>query len=100
MISPTLHFSEAYDGVLVEFQMRPGTTNALYDAAVSAANRATQKLFPSLKFGGKWMDHGTLLKIEGASSPQLNIGLGKGVGLDIFNENIVGFEILKFVKPK
>lgn len=95
MVSPTQHFSEAYEGVLVKFQMRPGSTGSLYDSAVSVANNATKKQFPSLKLGGKWMDDGTILKIE---KGQLNIGLGRGHGLDVFNENIVGYETLKVIR--
>ena len=92
---PTQHFSEAYEGVLVRFQMRAGTEKALRDVAVSAANLGTKRQFPSLKLGGKWMDDGTLLKIERG---QLNIGLGRGKGLDVFNENIVGHETLKVIR--
>lgn len=40
-----------------------------------------------------WMDNHTLFKIE---QKQINIGLGRnGKGMEIFNRNIVEFEIIR-----
>lgn len=44
-----------------------------------------------------WIQESTLFKIEGTKlgTSQVNIGLGKGKGVEIFNENIINFQIVK-----
>ena len=44
-----------------------------------------------------WTTNNALFKTEGGNYniEQVNIGLGKGKALEIFNENIINFEIIK-----
>ncbi len=91
-ISPTQSFSTAYDGVMIKFQVREGTTASLGNIGVRAhGTRAAQSLpdMPLVKSG--WGKKYALFKPEGE---QINIGLGKGAALDIFNKSITGFEVL------
>lgn len=97
-ISPTLQFSEAYEGILVKFQMAEGTTDALKDIGVRAHGSKSAELLPELpQVKRKWGNSKALFKPEG---DQINIGLGKGKALNLFNDSIVGHETIKVVKPK
>lgn len=91
-ISPTRKFSEDYKGVLVKFQLAEGTTQALRDIGVRAHGKKSEALLPDLPQVKKgWARSKALFKPEG---DQINIGLGKGRALDVFNQGIRGFEIL------
>ena len=91
-ISPTRKFSEAYEGVLVKFQLAEGTTQALRGIGVRAHGKKSEDLLPDLpQVKKRWTRSKALFKPEG---DQINIGLGKGRALEIFNEGIRGFEIL------
>jgi hypothetical protein len=92
-ISPTRSFSEAYEGVLVEFKVNPGTTDALRSIGVtdhSALVRQQLGELPQVSKG--WTANNAFLKGEGT---QVNIGLGRGKALEIFNQNISGYEALR-----
>jgi RHS repeat-associated protein len=93
-ISPTRAFSSNYSGVLVRFQVKPGTTDALRGMGVRAHGQSNAKLFPDLPDVRRgWGNRSALFKKEG---DQVNIGLGKGKALDVFNDSIVGFETVGF----
>lgn len=97
-ISPTQAFSENYAGVLVRFQTKAGTYDKLKNVGFRAHGTKSANLFPELspvKRG--WGKRGAQFKPEG---DQVNIGLGKGKALEIFNDNVVGFETLKFNRVK
>lgn len=90
--SPTRSFSESYDGVLVEFEMKPGTTAKLQEVGVSDGSPLTTQKLPDMptgkEAGGKWPQKYARFKEEGG---QINIQLGRGKGLETFNENIGSF---------
>jgi len=89
-ISPTQSFSESYRGVLVEFKMKPGTLAALESIGVRDTSRLTATTYPNMPVGGKgWGATNARFKGEGQ---QINIGLGTGKALDMFNDNIVGIK--------
>ena len=91
-ISPTRKFSEGYQGVLVKFQVASGTTDTLRGIGVrshGAKSAALLSDLPQVKSG--WGKNKALFKPEG---DQINIGLGKGKALDVFNDSIKGFEVL------
>ena len=93
MISPTQSFSEGYSGVLVKFYLRSGTTQALANVGVSDGSPLTASQYPDMPPVYKgWMNNSAYFKQEGGGEPQINIGLGRGAGLDIFNDGIVGFD--------
>lgn len=91
-ISPTKEFFEDYDGVLVEFLMKPGITSNLQDVGVrdsSVLSKSVHKNMPSVTKG--WKTGNAFFKSEGN---QVNIGLGNGKALDIFNNNIQSYKVL------
>ncbi|WP_312429677.1 hypothetical protein [Lacrimispora sp.] len=91
-ISPTQSFSQGYDGVIIEFQVKAGTTNALESIGLRDVSNLTSAQYPNMPgvLSG-WGSNNALFKGEGI---QINIGLGKGSALDIFNNNITGFKVV------
>jgi RHS repeat-associated protein len=88
-ISPTQSFSEGYDGVTVEFQMKPGTTAALEEIGVRDNSRLTRQQHGDLPpVASGWKEKNAYFKGEGK---QVNVGLGTGDALDTFNDNIESF---------
>ena len=97
-ISPTQAFSEGYDGVLVKFKVKKGTTDKLIDIGVRDESSILADKFPNMpKSKDGWGKNHARFKKE---DEQLNIGLGKGKGLDIFNENIVEVDIINMNNKK
>jgi hypothetical protein len=92
-ISPTQAFSEDYDGRLVEFQLRPGTIEELAGVGVRDDSNIVKALYPDMPEGGKgWAANHARFKGEG---DQINIALGRGPGLEIFNRNIISYREIK-----
>ncbi len=95
-LSPTLGFSESYTGILVRFDLKPGTTKALENIGVRDISKATRESYPDMPIISKgWNKFNAYFKAEGE---QINIGLGKGKALEIFNDNIKKFEKSKEIK--
>ena len=94
-ISPTKGYSEKYDGVLTEIKVKKGTTERLAKIGYrdeSNLVRAKYSSMPQMKNRPKedsWILHNSYFKNEGG---QINIGLGIGDALDIFNDSIIGFK--------
>ncbi|MEN7547394.1 RHS repeat-associated core domain-containing protein [Rapidithrix thailandica] len=92
--SPTKVFSDGYEGVTYEFTMKDGTTAELEKIGVRDNSRLTRRKYldmPEVKPG--WTQNHAYFKQEGPKGrKQINIGLGKGKGLDIFNKNIDSFK--------
>lgn len=101
--SPTLRYIKLkeYDGVIIKFQMQKSTLDELVNIGIrNYATREMMRCFPkmkSVKYIKYWMETNALFKTEGAQLkiPQINIGLGRGKALKIFNNNIINFEIVK-----
>ena len=90
-ISPTKSFSSNYDGVMVEFELNSGTTSSLEQIGVSNGNRAPKirEFYPDMPYVSKgWAENNAQFKWE---TNQINIGLGRGKALEIFNSNISSF---------
>ncbi|MBD2785033.1 hypothetical protein ID858_02200 [Xenorhabdus sp. DI] len=95
-LSPTQSFSESYNGILVRFDLKSGTTKSLEQIGVKDSSRLTRKEFPDMPPISKgWKENYAYFKAEGE---QINIGLGKSKALDIFNDNMVNFEKIKEIK--
>ncbi|MEQ9411347.1 MAG: DUF6531 domain-containing protein [Fuerstiella sp.] len=94
--SPTKAFSEDYKGVTVEFEMKPGTTAELEAIGISDGSPHTKSVYPDMPSPAKtagWNKTNARFKTESlAGKPQINIQLGKGKALDVFNDNIVSFK--------
>lgn len=96
--SPTRAFSDAYDGVLIEFQLKPGTLDRLREMGVRAHGKRNAALMPDLpEVRRNWGRTKALFKAEG---DQVNIGLGTGLALDEFNNSIAGFKVLRAGKAR
>lgn len=91
--SPTREFSENYDGVLVEFKLKSGTTSSLESIGVRDTSKLTLKEYSDLPLVYKgWSSTNSYFKKEGN---QINIGLGNGRALDIFNENVLQYKAVR-----
>jgi uncharacterized protein RhaS with RHS repeats len=89
-ISPTQGFSESYDGVLVKFTVKPGTTEALEGIGVRDNSRIARSEYPEMPpVASGWKEDKAFFKGEGN---QVNIGLGNGTALDTFNQNVESHE--------
>lgn len=90
-VSPTQAFSEAYEGVLVRFTVGKGTTAALEGIGVRDASAATARRYPGMPLVSRgWRNTSAFFKGEGTG--HINIGLGGGRALSIFNRALTGFE--------
>ncbi len=93
-VSPTQAFSKTCEGVLVKFTVRKGTTAALEAIGVLNASAATARRYPDMPLVSRgWRNTSAFFKGEGTD--HINIGLGGGDALDIFNEAITGFERIR-----
>ncbi|MGX3020900.1 hypothetical protein, partial [Ursidibacter sp. B-7004-1] len=101
-ISPLAEYSKNYEGVLVKFTTKPGTSLMLQEIGV-VGNYVTQKyVFPNMLRAEKgWAENNKVqFKLEGKHRDipinkgfgVVNTGLGKSDGLNKFNENIIKFE--------
>ena len=89
-ISPTQRYSERYDGVTVKFEVNPGTSSQLIDVGVSDGTDTVKDILPSMSTDdSSWQEKHARFKGE---RQQINIGLGTGTGLEIFNDNIVSYK--------
>jgi hypothetical protein len=94
--SPTQSYSEAYRGHLVKISVKAGTIEKLKSVGTSDGSADVIKKFGEMPRNSQgWINSKSYFKKEGA---QVNIGLGKGKALEIFNENINGFELVKVIE--
>jgi len=99
--SPTLSYIKnvGYNGTIVKFQMKTGTIEKL--VKIGVRNDSGEKMMLNFSKMNRvkkgWTTNNALFKTEGGNYniEQVNIGLGKGKALEIFNENIINFEIIK-----
>jgi len=76
-------------GTLVKFTLRSGTTDMLEGVGVRDASPATEGAYPDMPGVSRgWTRTSAFFKGEGN---QINIGLGRGKALSIFNDGIIGF---------
>jgi insecticidal toxin complex protein TccC len=93
-ISPAIAYSLKYNGVLVQFTVKPGTWAKIREIAL-VTNKEELNFFPDLSFKkGDWLEEHAKLKKE---SNQITTQVGKGKALKIFNDNIIGFQRIERV---
>lgn len=91
--SPTMSFSEGYSGILVKFYLRHGTIDQLKVIGRTDGHQDVAEQFGEMPLAHSgWINHYARFKREGGSSPQVNIQLGSGPGVDVFNANLITFE--------
>lgn len=97
-ISPDPSYVQKYDGTTVELTVTAETRANLEGIGVRANNPPTQALYPDMPPVSKgWMSDHAQFKVEGVlpdGSPRVNIGLGQGTGVDVFNDGLVGWSEL------
>lgn len=103
--SPTRAFSESYEGYLVQFKMKKGTIDELKLIGVTDGNPLVKRLFGKMpmnsEVGGNWSKSKARFKVETlriTNSKQVNIALGQGEALNIFNNNIIEYQLIKIIK--
>ena len=80
-----------YEGATVQFTVKAGTTDSLLGIGVRNAG-LTAEPYGSLPLVSRgWTSSDAFFKLEGAT---VNIGLGRGAALDIFNSNITNFSLI------
>ena len=103
--SPSLEYIKAIgyggDGHVLKFYVDKGTLKAL--EGIGVRNDGATKLMgyypdmPHVTTVTKWTENNAMFKTEGSAlgMEQVNIGLGKGTALEIFNSNLKAFEVVQ-----
>lgn len=108
--SPSLEYIQAIgyggDGHVVKFYANHGTLNAL--ESIGVRNDATDRMMgyfpdmPHVTTVTGWTQNKAMFKTEGRNlappvgpDGQINVGLGRGPGIDIFNQNLKAFEVVQ-----
>ena len=97
-ISPTEAFSQDYRGVLLKFTLKRGTLSQLENIGVRNTGELINETYgnmPVVKKGWKASNAFFKQETNEAGLQQINIGLGDGKALEIFNKNIQNFEVLR-----
>jgi hypothetical protein len=90
MISPTKAFAADYGDMLFEINVKSSTLSELEEIGVrNIASEHPYEHLPVVKTG--WKPTNAFFKLEGE---QVNIGLGNGKALHIFNANIKSFKLI------
>lgn len=88
-VSPSRECAQCYTGVTVELHVKAGTTSQLEQIGVRDKSTAMRLRYPEMLVSDKGSGaHNSLFKIERGNA---NIGLGRGVALDVFKDNLVHF---------
>ncbi|HEX8343292.1 MAG TPA: hypothetical protein VF657_00930, partial [Actinoplanes sp.] len=95
-ISPTAAYSTKYRGVLTKLTVKEGTTAQLEAIGLRDDSEATRRAYPNMPapetFKGWWK---TRAFFKGEGPNHINICLGRGTALAIFNRNLVDKERLR-----
>jgi hypothetical protein len=93
-ISPSQEYAQGYEGTTVRFTARAGTQDALAGIGIRDPSAVASAAYPDMptpqNFSG-WTRTSAYFKGEGGV---LNIGLGRGPALGVFNDAILGFEVV------
>ena len=91
-VSPLLEYSSKYDGHTVKITTQRGTSAQLQDIGIAANKPASIELPHLSTQTGKWNQTHSRFKVE---SGQMTTQFSQGKALDIFNQNILDFELLE-----
>jgi len=91
-ISPNAAYASQYNGVTVRFTVRNRTVNWLTKIGVRDSSTIVSNMYPSMPSVYKgWMMKNAYFKAEGMI---VNIGLGCGYALELFNKGILSFNAI------
>lgn len=80
--------------MLVQLRMQAGTTEQLATIGVRDASAPTSATYPEMPLVGRgWMAGYAVFKAEG---DQIHIELGRGAALDVFNNHMMGFNVIRW----
>lgn len=89
-ISPSQSFAQEFSGVTVEFEVTGGTTSQLEQMGLKNESKLIDIIYPDMpKVKKGWVNDYAHFKVE---ANRINIGLGQGKGLELFNNNIISFK--------
>lgn len=96
-ISPNREFSEDYDGILVQFNLKPGTRAQLEGIGIRDKPDLAAVTHPDMPSPVKSKCWGLKNARFKGEDDQINIGLGRegGAALKIFNDGIDSFNVLR-----
>jgi hypothetical protein len=88
-VSPSKSYAQQYNGPTVEINVKAGTRSNLAGIGVRNNGPGVSSEFPNMpQVQSGWARSSAYFKQEGDI---INIGLGQGSALDMFNEAITGF---------
>ncbi len=91
-ITPDLNYARGYDGITVKFTVRNRTVNWLTKIGVKDGSTLVGSIYPTMPSVSKgWMATNAFFKAEQGI---INIGLGYGKALNIFNKGILVFGLI------
>ena len=91
-ISPNATYASQYNGVTVKFTVRNRTVNWLAKIGVRDTSALVSSTYPSMPVVSKgWMAANAFFKAECGI---INIGLGFGTALELFNRGILSFGLI------
>jgi hypothetical protein len=91
-ISESAQESARYDGATVQFSVQAGTKDALTSIGVRDTSALASGAYPDMPIvSGGWAETNAFFKGEG---DLINIGLGRGSALDLFNQAIQNWTVI------
>jgi len=92
-ISPSQAYAQGYDGTTVELTVQSGTHDALASIGVRDTSLLAAERYPDMPVvSSGWTQASAYFKNEGEDL--INIGLGRGAALDMFNKALIGFRVV------
>jgi LysM repeat protein len=98
-LSPVPEYAQQYDGTMVRFTTKPGTSAQLQQIGIAANEPAAGHFTGMPTTANNWTQNNARFKFE---SGQMTTQLGQGKALEIYNENMVNFKTLEkpYSSPK
>jgi hypothetical protein len=98
-LSPVPEYAQQYDGTMVRFTTKPGTSAQLQKIGIAANEPAAGHFTGMPTTANNWTQNNARFKFE---SGQMTTQLGQGKALEIYNENMVNFKTLEkpYSSPK
>ena len=101
--SPNLGFTDSYDGIQLKFYTKQGTINEMGKIGIRSEGNVVKDKYPDMPMPEKSPGWGYKFvrfkeeknKITGEKQINIQLGKEKGKGLEIFNQNLKEYEVIK-----
>ena len=101
--SPNLGFTDSYDGIQLKFYTKQGTINEMEKIGIRSEGNVVKDKYPDMPMPEKSPGWGYKFvcfkeeknKITGEKQINIQLGKEKGKGLEIFNQNLKEYEVIK-----